>query len=52
MGSMIIQLKDVMLEHDALHEELGACQRKCFRLEQEIIINKRHLKKHSQGPLR
>ncbi len=52
MGLMQIQLKDVILEHNVLHEELGACQRKCLGLEQETIINKRHLKKHSQGPLR
>jgi phosphopantetheinyl transferase (holo-ACP synthase) len=35
MGIMQIQLQEVTLEHDALHEELGACQRKCLGLEQE-----------------
>ncbi len=52
MGLMQIQFNDVMLEHNTLHEKLGACQRKCLGLEQEIIIKKRHLKKHLQGPLR
>jgi hypothetical protein len=34
MGVMQIQLQHVTLEHDALHEKLGACQRFNFRLKQ------------------
>jgi hypothetical protein len=35
MGLMQVQLNEVMLEHNALDEQLGACQRKCHVLKQE-----------------
>jgi hypothetical protein len=37
MGLIQIQFKEVTLGRNELHEELGACQRKCLGLEQEVI---------------
>jgi Mg2+ and Co2+ transporter CorA len=33
---MSIQLQEVTLEHNALCQALGACQRKCLGLKQEV----------------
>ncbi len=35
MNLMQVQLNEVMLECDMLHEQLGACQRKCHVLDQQ-----------------
>jgi hypothetical protein len=37
MNLMQVQLNEVMLECDMLHEQLGACQRKWHVLEQEVF---------------
>ncbi len=34
---MQVQFNEVMLECDMLHEQLGACQKKCHVLEQEVV---------------
>ncbi len=42
-GCNIIQLWEVTLECDALCEKLGACQRKCLGLEQEVAYQQKAL---------
>ncbi len=37
MGLIQIQFKEVTLRCNEFHEELGACQRKCLGLEQEVV---------------
>jgi hypothetical protein len=40
---MPIQLQEVTLERDALYQALGACQRKCLGLEQEVASQQKVL---------
>jgi hypothetical protein len=45
MGVMHMQLWEVTLEHDALHEEFAACQIKCLGRKQDVIDQQKIIKK-------
>jgi predicted nucleic acid-binding Zn-ribbon protein len=38
-----MQLQEVTLEHDALHEQLARCQTKCLGLKQDVATHQQTL---------
>jgi hypothetical protein len=48
-GLMQVQLNEMMLECNALHEQLGACQENVMYQNKKLRINKRHWRSTHKG---